>query len=163
MTGISNSSILAPVPLEHLQAGRAIANATGFVAFGSRKWKLFRKVDELRGSARVPVLIYPWHEDVASKLSFVVSWLGWQVGCEESGNGKYPEGMTHRPPTTVQYTSVNQSHWEVLWHVCNPHELPAAQRLPISAIQTVKGVWRKTAPPRGLELVATPWTLEVPL
>ena len=39
----------------------------------------------------------------------------------------------------------------------------AAQRLPISAIQTVKGGWRKTAPPRGPELVATPSTLEVPL
>jgi hypothetical protein len=163
MTGISDFSILGPVPLEHLQSGRAIASATGFVAFGSRKWELFRKVDELRGGARVPVLIYPSHEDVAAKLSFVVSWLGWYVGCEESGNGKHSKGMAHRPPTTGQYTSDNQGHWAVFWHVCDLHELPAAQRLPISAIQTVKGGWRKTAPPRGPELVATPSTLEVPL
>lgn len=114
-------------------------------------------------AARVPVLIYPSHEDVAAKLSFVVSWLGWYVGCEESGNGKHSKGMTHRPPTTGQYTSDNQGHWAVFWHVCDLHELPAAQRLPISAIQTVKGGWRKTAPPRGPELVATPSTLEVPL
>lgn len=104
MTGISDFSILAPVPLEHLQSGGAIASATGFVAFGSRKWELFRKVDELRGGARVPVLIYPSHEDVVAKLSFVVSWLGWYVGCEESGNGKHSKGMTHRPPTTGQYS-----------------------------------------------------------
>ena len=40
MTGIADFSILAPVPLEHLQSGGAIADATGFVAFGSRKWEL---------------------------------------------------------------------------------------------------------------------------
>jgi len=156
-------AILAPVPLEHLQSGADIAHKAGFVAFGSRKWELFRKVDELRGGARVPVLIYPSHEDVPAKLSFVVSWLGWYVGCEESGNGKHSKGMTHRPPTTGQYTSDNQGHWAVFWHVCDLHELPAAQRLPISAIQTVKGGWRKIAPPRGPELVATPSTLELPL
>ncbi|MFC0304607.1 hypothetical protein ACFSTI_00385 [Rhizorhabdus histidinilytica] len=62
MTGISDSSILTPVPLEHLQSGQAMAAATGFVAFGSLKWERFRKVDALRGGGRVPVLIYPSHE-----------------------------------------------------------------------------------------------------
>ena len=163
MTDIQDFSILAPVPLEHLQSGAEIASSTGFVAFGSRKWELFRKVDELRGDARVPVLIYPSHEDVPAKDSFIVSWVGWYVGSEESGNGKHSKGMTHRPPTTGQYTSDNQGHWAVFWHACDLRELPAAQRLPISAIQTVKGGWRKSAPPRGPELVATPSTLELPL
>lgn len=163
MTDIRDFSILAPVPLEHIQSGAEIASNTGFVAFGSRKWELFRKVDELRDGARVPVLIYPSHEDVPAKDSFIVSWVGWYVGCEESGNGKHSKGMTHRPPTTGQYTSDNQGHWAVFWHVCDLHELPAAKRLPISAIQTVKGGWRKSAPPRGPELVATPSTLEPPL
>ncbi|MGY3138428.1 hypothetical protein ACVWZM_009110 [Bradyrhizobium sp. USDA 4501] len=54
MMEIKDFAILAPVPLEHLQSGADIAHKTGFVAFGSRKWELFRKVDELRGSARVP-------------------------------------------------------------------------------------------------------------
>lgn len=163
MTDIQDFSILAPVPLEHLQSGAEIASSTGFVAFGSRKWELFRKVDELRGDARVPVLIYPSHEDVPAKDSFIVSWVGWYVGSEESGNGKHSKGMTHRPPTTGQYTSDNRGHWAVFWHACDLRELPAAQRLPISAIQTVKGGWRKSAPPRGPELVATPSTLELPL
>jgi hypothetical protein len=51
----------------------------------------------------------------------------------------------------------------VFWHVRNLCELPPSQRLPISAIQTVKGGWRKSAPPRGPEMVATPSTLELPL
>ncbi|MBB4095523.1 hypothetical protein [Brucella pecoris] len=163
MMEIKDFAILAPVPLEHLQSGVDIAQKSGFVAFGSRKWELFRQVDELRGGARVPVLIYPSHEDVPAKDSFIVSWVGWYVGSEESGNGKHSQGMAHRPPTTGQYASDNRGHWAVFWHVRDLRELPAAQRLPISAIQTVKGGWRKSAPPRGPELVAMPSALELPL
>lgn len=160
---IKDFAILAPVPLEHLQSGADIARKTGFVAFGSRKWELFRQVDELRGGARVPVLIYPSHEDMAVKVSFIVSSVGWYIGCEESGSGRHSTGMSHRPPTTGQYGSDNQGHWAVFWHVRDLRELPPDQRLPISAIQTVKGGWRKSAPPRGPELVAMPSALELPL
>jgi len=163
MTDIRDFSILAPVAPEHLQSGAKIASSTGFVAFGSRKWELFRKVDELRGDARVPVLIYPSHEDVPAKDSFVVSWEGRYVGCEESGNCKHSTGMTQSPQTTGQYTSDNHGHWAVFWHVRDLCKLTAAQRLPISTIQTVKGGYRKSTPPRGPELVATPSTLELPL
>lgn len=160
---IKDFAILAPVPLEHLQSGADIARKTGFVAFGSRKWELFRQLDELRGGLPVPVLIYPSHEDVAVKVSFIVSWIGWYIGCEESGGGRHSKGISHRPPTTGQYGSDNQGHWAVFWQVREPRELPAAQRLPISAVQTVKGGWRKSAPPRGPELVAMPSALELPL
>ncbi|MFD2262816.1 hypothetical protein ACFSM5_07945 [Lacibacterium aquatile] len=163
MPGSPDFSILAPVPLEHLKTGREIAITTGFVAFGSRKWDLFRKVDELRGAAPVPVLIYPSHEGVSAKSNFLVSWLGWYVGCEESGSGKHSKGLTHRPPTTGQNVSDNQGHWAVFWHVSDLYELPVGQRLPISAIQTVKGGWRKSAAPRGPELVSTPSALELPI
>ncbi len=161
MTGISDFAILAPVPLEHLQSGADIARRAGFVAFGSRKWELFRKIDEMRGGAPVPVLIYPSHEDVPAKDSFIVSWAAWYIGCEESPNGKHSHGMTHRPPTTGQYAADNRGHWAVFWHVRELRELPQVPRLAISAIQTVKGGWRKSAPPRGPELVAMPATIEL--
>ena len=48
MAVTGNFAILAPVPLEHLQSGKNIAVKEGFVAFGSRKWELFRRVDEMR-------------------------------------------------------------------------------------------------------------------
>ncbi|MBX4863814.1 hypothetical protein HJA86_28450 [Rhizobium bangladeshense] len=152
-------AILAPVPLEHLQSGKAIAEAEGFVAFGSRKWELFRKVDELRDGAAVPVLIYPSHEDVPVKDSFIVSWFGLYVGAQESGNGTHPLGMKHRPPTTGQYGADNKGHWAVFWHVKDLAELTHSQKMPISALQTVKGGWRKDKPPRGPELVAMPSTI----
>lgn len=156
-------AILAPVPLEHLQSGAQIAKDTGFVAFGSRKWELFRKVDEMREGLAVPVLIYPSHEDVPAKDSFIVSWAGWYLGAEETPNGRHSGGMAHRPPTTGQYGGDNQGYWAVFWHVRDLIDLPQSQRLPISAVQTIKGGWRKDAPPRGPELVATPSTIEFPL
>lgn len=162
MTVTTDFAILAPVPLEHLQSGKGIAEKEGFVAFGSRKWELFRKVHEMRGGAPVPVLIYPSHEEVAAKDSFIVCWGGWYVGSEESGSGKHSLGMKHRPPTTGQYTSDNQGHWAVFWHVKELFELPKAQQMPISAVQTIKGGWRKNAPPRGPELVAAPSLIEFP-
>lgn len=110
--------------------------------------ELFRKVDELRGGASIPVLIYPSHEDVLAEESFIVCWTGWYIGCEESGNGKHSKGMTHRPPTTEQYTPDNQGYWAVFWRIRELRELPQAQQLPISAIQTIKGGWRK-APAAG--------------
>lgn len=159
----SQFAILAPVPLEHLESGKLISETEGFVAFGSRKWELFRKVDELCNGAAVPVLIYPSHEDVAVKDSFIVSWSGLYVGAQETGNGAHPLGMKHRPPTTGQYGADNKGHWAVFWHVKDLIELPHSQRLPISAVQTVKGGWRKDKPPRGPELVAMPSTINFPV
>ncbi|MDE2517717.1 MAG: hypothetical protein KGL12_16950 [Rhodospirillales bacterium] len=161
MSKIQSFSILAPVPLEHLESGVEIADRTGFVAFGSRKWQMFREVEELRDGAQIPVLIYPSHEGLPAKNSFIVSWVGWYIGCKESDSGKHPEDMAHRPPTTGQYATDNHGHWAVFWHVRALQKLPAKQHLPISAIQTVKGGWRKNAPPRGPEMVATPSTLEL--
>jgi hypothetical protein len=161
MISTKDFAILAPVPLEHLESGSDIARSTGYVAFGSRKWELFRDVNARRDGASVPVLIYPSHEDVPAKDSFVISWLGSYIGSEESSSGKHSENLNHRPPTTKKYASDNQGHWAVFWHVRDLRKLPAAQRLPIAAIQTVKGGWRKNAPPRGPELVALPSTIEL--
>lgn len=163
MTVTGDFAILAPVPLEHLQSGKGIAEKEGFVAFGSRKWELFRNVEEMRGGTPVRVLIYPSDEHVAAKVSFKVCWGGWYIGCEESNSGKHPLGIAHRPPTTEKYTADNQGYWAVFWHVKDLFELPKAQQMPISAIKSIKGGLRKNAPPRGPELVAVPSTIQFPV
>jgi hypothetical protein len=162
MTVTADFAILAPVPLEHLQSGRKVADEKGFIAFGSMKWDLFRTVDERRNGVPVPVLIYPSHEDVPVKDSFIVCWGGWYDGHVDSINGRHPDDMTYRPQTTGKYSADNQGHWAVFWHVRKLFELPKAQQMPISAVQTIKGGWRKNAPPRGPELVAAPSTIEFP-
>jgi len=152
-------AILAPVPLAHLQSGKEVAAQKGFVAFGSMKGELFRQIDERRDGRQVPVLIYPSHEDEPVKLTFIVSWFGWYVDHVNSVGGAHPLGMKHRPPTTGQYQSDNMGHWAVFWHVQKLRDLPNAMHRPIGDIQTIKGGWRKNAPPRGPELVELPHDL----
>lgn len=157
MTDIPDFSILAPVPLAHLQSWVEITNGTKeFVAFGSDKWEFFRNIDEMRDDLRVPVLIYASHVGVPTKDRFVVSWAGWYIGSVESRLGRHPDGMTHRPPST----KTDSPDFAVFWHVSQLRELTDEQHLPISKIQTIKGGWRENAPPRSPELVATPSTLE---
>ena len=159
---MTDFAILAPVPLRHLETGLDIARATGFVAFGSRKFELFRDINERCGGSPVPVLIYPSHEDDIAKTSNLVSWVGWYVGSEESNNGRHSKGMEHRPPTTGDNPSDNKGYWAVFWHVRDLMPLALSDRFPISKLQTVKGGWRKNAPPRGPELVAVPSFVDFP-
>ena len=144
-------AILAPVPLAHLESGEDIARDKGFVAFGSQKFELFREIEQRRGEAPVPVLIYPSHEDDPAKVSFQVSWIGWYDGSEETQNGRHSLGRAHRPPSTI-----DDGQWAVYWHVRQLTQLAPKDRFPISKLQTIKGGWRKNAPPRGPELVAVP-------
>lgn len=153
---LDDFAIVAPVPLEHLETGKDVAESTGFVAFGSMKWELFRDIDQRRGEAAVPVLIYPSADDSPSSLALRIAWCGLYVGSSESKAGAHIEGMTHRPSSTEKYPGDNKGHWAVFWHVSGLRRIKPAQQLPISALQTTKGGWRKNAPPRGPELVQLP-------
>jgi hypothetical protein len=159
VVGTTDFAILAPVPLEHLQTGREISSAVGFVAFGSMKWELFRQVDEARNGLWVPVLIYPSYEGPPGKLTYRVAWFGWYIGHNDSVGGAHPLGMKHRPPSTSLNEGDNHGHWAVFWHVAHLTELPKDCHMPISDVETVNGGWRKNAPPRGPELVAVPPSL----
>jgi hypothetical protein len=152
-------AILAPVPLEHLESGLQIASQKEFVAYGTRKWEVLRKADEWRGSSAVPLLIYPSHEDVEAKDSFVVSWFGWYIGHVDAPNGRHPAGMEYRPVSTERYPKDNLGYWAAFWHVRALRQLPREKCLTIGKIGTVKGGWRKDAPPRGPELVEVPQEL----
>lgn len=149
-------AILAPVPLEHLESGLDIAAKQPWVAYGTRKWELLRRIDDLRKDQSVAVLIYPSHEDADVSTALTVSWFGWYVGHVDSKGGTHPQGMLQRPATTGQYEGDNKGHWAAFWHVAGLRELPPEKRLAIGKIQGFKGGWRKDAPPRGPELVTLP-------
>lgn len=61
MSTIKEVALLAPVPLEFLIEGIAVCDRQGKVAFGSRAWEIFRKLDELRNGQPVDVYIYASH------------------------------------------------------------------------------------------------------
>ena len=153
---MTDFAILAPIPLEHLESGQAIAEEKGFVAFGSRDWELFRGIDERREGAPVPVLIYPSHKDGPAKVTTTISWVGWYIGSEETPSGRHSLGMEHRPSSTGQYAADNIGHWAVFWHVRKLSPLAVKDCFKISELQTIKGGWRKNAPPRRPALVAAP-------
>ncbi|MBS7538071.1 hypothetical protein [Ancylobacter lacus] len=153
-------AILAPLAAEHLESGQKIAETTGFVAFGSMKWELFSRIESLRGEEPVPVLMYASDHDVPEAQRLRVSWTGFYIGFVLAKGGAHPAGMSHRPPTTAKYAADNSGHWAVFWHVVGLKPVPVAHRPPISALRSIKGGWRKDAPPRGPELVATPARFE---
>ncbi len=168
---MNDFAILAPVPLEHLESGQVVAAKTGFVAYGSRKFELFRDIEKRRDGNPVLVLIYAsddpakliYASDDPAKPAPMVSWVGRYIGsedaCDGDRDGEHPLGMKHRPPST---RCDNEGHWTVFWHVEKLSRLAAKDCFEISELQTTKGVWRKDAHPRGPELVDVPPFVEFP-
>ena len=156
---IVDFAILAPVPLEHLESGLTVAKETGYVSFGSMKWDLFRKVDDLRYGVKVPTLIYPSHEGVAAKLTFKVGWAGWYIGHVQESSEMLLDEESHRPPTTVKYQSTGDSAtgWAIFWRLEGLQQLPENQHVEIRQLASYKtGFWRKNFPPYGPEIIARP-------
>jgi hypothetical protein len=64
--------------------------------------------------------------------------------------------MQYRPASTAKYPNDNRGYWAAYWHAEGLRELHSSKQLPIGKIGSIKGGWRKNAPPRGPELVALP-------
>jgi len=120
-TTAQDIALLAPVPLEHITDGAIVCRDYGRIAFGSRAWEVFRKLDDLRGGKPVDVYIYASHSP--GPPSFEISWHGRYIGHVESINGAHPEGMRFRPPSTGKYPDDNLGHWAVFWEVEELREL----------------------------------------
>ena len=92
------------------------------VAFASRAWEAFRKLDDLRNGLVVDVYIYASHTEGPPVLQ--ATWHARDVGHVDSINGAHPAGMRYRPPSTVKYPTDNQGHWAIFWEVEALRELP---------------------------------------
>lgn len=121
-------ALLAPVPLEHLKDGSEVCEKEGRVAFGSRAWEVFRKLDVLRSDLPVEVFIYASHARRAPRL--VVSWKALYIGHVESDNGAHPDRMKFRPPSTERYLEDNHGYWAVFWEVQDLRRLDEGQHIP---------------------------------
>lgn len=118
-------ALLAPVPLEHLQDGVDVCQKEGKVAFGSRAWEVFRKLDDIRNGLTVDVYIYASHNP--SARGFTVTWMAVYIGHVESINGAHLLGMKYRPPSTERYQEDNLGHWAVFWEVEDLHLLTESE------------------------------------
>jgi len=125
--------LLAPVPLGHLQSGLQVLAAERYVAFGSRAWELFRKLDELRADRPVRIWIYA-SDNPNQPLPLSATWTGVYVGHVTSRGGAHPQGMRYRPESTRRYEGDNSGEWAVFLHVTELRELSAGEYLPIHAM-----------------------------
>ena len=121
-------ALLAPVPEEHLIDGQEVAKAAGRVAFGSRAWELFRKLDSLRKG--MPVDVYIYASAPASKdAEFAVSWRARYIRHVDSLGGAHPDGMLYRPSSTKRYANDNSGYWAVFWEVEDLRRLPENEHM----------------------------------
>ena len=152
-------ALLAPVPLEHLIDGQAVCDQQGKVAFGSRAWEIFRKLDELRDGQPVDVYIYASH--APGRPSFKVSWKGIYLGHVEGIHGAHPQGMLFRPPSTAQYEDDNFGHWAVFWEVAQLRKLAPEEHIPTGRFYgwDKRRLYEKNFIPEGPILVHQPLPL----
>jgi hypothetical protein len=128
-TTATHVALLAPVPLVHLESG---SEMKGRVAFGSRAWETFRKLDELRKGMHVDVYIYASHDPNGGPE---VSWHAKYICQIENGKADVEQ---FRPESTK--TDTNDS--AVFWIVEDLTLLAHTERMPVSHLT---GYGRKKA------------------
>ncbi len=135
MTSLVDFAILAPVPEDLLESGKLVAASAGFVAYGSRKWDLFREVDRIREGDPVPMLIYPSHEDLHGKLTFIVAWKAWYIGHVNSVVGAIQRGrgIAHLTPRTKTGAFGLCSGMSKVWNNCRKSKGSRSRRSTVTS------------------------------
>jgi hypothetical protein len=149
----SNVALLAPVPLAHLTDGAAVANEKGKVAFGSRAWEVFRRLDGLRDGLPVEVWIYASHAHVGGPPK--ATWRARYIGHVETPTGAHPDGSKFRPPSTTEGGEDKAGHWGLFWEVEDLRELAPQEAMLVTRFQGFdrKSRYAKLFVPEGPLLV----------
>ena len=122
-------ALLAPAPKEHLVDGNHTALTMGKVAFGSRAYDVFLKLEQVRGGKPVDVYIYE-----SSEGDFRVAWHARYLGYVGAVNGAHPDGMKFRPASTAKYPGDNEGgDWLLFWEVESLHEIPEENRVHVGS------------------------------
>jgi hypothetical protein len=115
-------ALLASVPEEHLVSGMEKVQSEGRVAFGSKNWELFSRLDSLVEGIRCDVLIYA--SDPSSPINPpTATWTARYVGSSLAVNGAHSQGMKYRPNSTLKYPLDNKGNWVVFWEINNLGQL----------------------------------------
>jgi hypothetical protein len=109
-------AFLAPVPEEHLLSGQENLGVSGKVAFGSKNWELFNKLEGLLKGGECDVLLYA-SDALRTFNPPTATWSAKFVGFAVAVNGAHKDGMKYRPASTTKYPLDNQGSWTVFWEV----------------------------------------------
>jgi len=127
-------ALLAPIPEEHLISGLEVCEREGEVAFGSRAWEVFAKLDNLMGGQPCDCLIYA--SDALKPIAPpTVTWEAKYLRHLHGKGGAHPSGMKFRPKSTEKYMADNKGHWAVFWHITDLHPLDAAEHIKVGSLR----------------------------
>lgn len=154
---MSAVALLAPVPLVHLMYGKETCDAHGRVAFGTRAWEVFQKLDVIRGNAPVNVYIYASHDRNSDRLE--VSWLGRYMHFQSTSNGKHPNA-TLRPSSTHEEDKVFdiKTSWVGFWELDQLESLPNHEHIATGSFVGYESgkLYKRNFVPEGPTLVIQP-------
>jgi hypothetical protein len=123
--------LLAPVPERHLESGVVVCREQGRVAYGSRAFESFLKLnDAIKPSTQCGALIYAPDSKMLT-TSPSVTWRATYVGFNNAINGAHKDGMRYRPPTTA---SDDPEHWAIFWEVADLQRLGTTASIRISEL-----------------------------
>lgn len=150
-------ALLAPVPKEHLDDGKTTATTNGKVAFGTRAYDVFLKLEQEREGK--PVEVYIYESEGNGAYNFRVSWHARYLGYAPASNGAHPDGMKFRPASTAKYVGDNEGgDWLLFWEVDRLEEIPESERMHVGEFVAYakKKPYGNSFAPRGPILVNRP-------
>ncbi|MCX6621571.1 MAG: hypothetical protein NTY38_10930 [Acidobacteria bacterium] len=100
-------ALLAPVPLVHLESALETKTPDGQVAFGTKAWELFNKLDERR--AGLPVDVYIYESRPEGSFEGKVTWHARYIRLEPDRGKAKP----FRPKSTETDTFDGEVYWTV--------------------------------------------------
>ena len=155
---VSAFSILAPIPVDHLESGLLVASKKDYVSYGSDKWEVFQDADAKRGEKSVLVLIYPSLEYGVPKPPYEVSWGALYIGHTGDPDEKMCDFLEgYRPESTHSCSGDLPWNWGLFWRIQDLQPLPLEHRIKILGLPIYGSPGKKlSAWPRGPELVSTP-------
>jgi hypothetical protein len=141
----------------HLKDGKDVCRTHGKVAFGTRAWEVFQKLDQIRDGAPVNAYIYASHDPASERLE--ISWLGRYVHYQPTTNGRHPNPQ-FRPPSTREEDKVFdiKTSWVGFWELDQLEILPDHERLVTGSFigyDTGKQ-YKKNFVPEGPTLIVQP-------
>jgi hypothetical protein len=121
-------ALLAPVPEEHLLSGLDTLRREGLVAFGSKSWELFNKLDSFLAGQDCDVLIYA--SDSSRPINPpTATWAARYLRTSLAINGAHKDGMKYRPESTAKYSMDNKGNWVLFWEVDELRRLPTGIKI----------------------------------
>lgn len=142
-------ALLAPVPLVHLESALETDTPDRHIAFGTRDWELFNKLDQSRAGMPVDVYIYESHPEEGS-FEGKVTWHARYVRLEADSHNAKP----YRPKST----ETDNFEGEVYWIVERLRRMEPNEHIPVGdfiGFDHAKPYGRSFPPHRPL-LIARP-------